>query len=208
MAYYPVMLELHERPVLMVGGGPVAQRKVEGLLAAGARVTIVSPALTPDLASLVAEGRVRHEARGYVAGDLSGFALAFVATGDTALNNLVAREGRQRGVWVNAADDPAHCDFTLPAVLRRGALTVSVATDGTSPALAGVVRDELAAVLGEEYEALTELVAEVRRELRTTRESPDGETWRRALGAELRALIAAGRYEDARQWLRRQLGAG
>ena len=208
MGYYPVMLDLHGRPVLVVGGGPVAERKVEGLLAAGARITIVSPALTFALAGLAAEGRVRHEPRRYRPGDLAGFSLVFVATADAALNGLVAREGRCRGVWVNAADDPAHCDFILPAVLRRGPVTVSVATDGASPALASVIRDELAAVLGEEYGALAELVGEVRRELRAVAQSPDGETWRRALGAELRALVAARRYDDARKWLRQRLGAG
>ncbi|MGH7313213.1 MAG: precorrin-2 dehydrogenase/sirohydrochlorin ferrochelatase family protein, partial [Candidatus Rokuibacteriota bacterium] len=177
-SYYPIMVDLRGRPVLVVGGGPIAQRKVEGLLAVAANVTIVSPTLTAALAALAAEGRVHHEARRYRPGDLAGFSLAFVATGNAELNGLVAGEGRQRGVWVNAADDPEHCDFVLPAVLRRGPLTVGVATDGASPALAGVVRDVLATILGEEYGALAELVAEVRRELRAERRSPDGETWR------------------------------
>jgi len=205
-SYYPIMVDLRGRSVLVVGGGAVAQRKVEGLLVAGARVTIVSPTLTADLTALAAEGHVRHESRRYRPGDLAGFSLAFVATGDPELNGLVAGEGRQRGVWVNAADDPAHCDFILPAVLRRGPLTVSVATDGSSPALAAVVRDELAAIVGEEYGPLAGLVAELRRELRAERRSPDGETWRRALDDDVRALVAEGRYGDARQQLRRRLG--
>jgi siroheme synthase-like protein len=169
-------------------------------------VTVVSPVLTPALAALVAEGRVTHEARRYAAGDVAGFALAFVATADAALAPLVARDGRRHGVWVNAADDPAHCDFILPAVLRRGRLTVGVATDGASPALAGMIRDRLATVLGEEYGALTALVAEVRRELRETSRSPDGEVWQRALDAELCTLVAERRYEEARRWLHARLG--
>lgn len=207
-SYYPIMVDLRGRPVLVVGGGPVAQRKVEGLLAAAARVTIVSPTLTADLAALAAEGRVHHEARSYRPGDLFGFSLAFVATGDSELTGLVTGEGRQHGVWVNAADDPAHCDFVLPAVLRRGPLTVSVATGGASPALAGAVRDALAAVVGEAYGPLAELVAEVRRELRAEHRSPDGEAWRRALDADLLALVAEQRYADARRRLRRSLGVG
>jgi siroheme synthase-like protein len=206
MAYYPIMLELRGRPVLVVGGGPVAQRKVQGLLTAGARVTVVSPVLTPILATLAAEGRISHQARRYASGDLAGFELAFVATPDAGLTAQVAREGRRHGAWVNAADDPEHCDFILPAVLRRGRLTVSVATDGASPALAGMIRDRLATVLGEEYEALTELVAEVRHELREASRSPDGGVWRRALDAELCALVAERRYEDARRWLHERLG--
>ncbi|HSF04066.1 MAG TPA: bifunctional precorrin-2 dehydrogenase/sirohydrochlorin ferrochelatase [Solirubrobacterales bacterium] len=206
--YYPIMADLRGRPVLVVGGGPVAQRKVEGLLAADARVTIVSPTLTADLAAIAAEGRVRHEARRYRPGDLAGVSLAFVATGDGRLSGRVADEGRQRGVWVNAADDPAHCDFVLPAVLRRGPLTVSVATDGTSPALAGAVRDALAMVIGEAYGPLAELVAQVRRELRAERRSPNGEAWRRAIDADLLALVAEQRYGDAGRRLRCRLGVG
>ncbi len=184
----------------------MAQRKVEGLLAAGARVTIVSPVLTPDLAVLAVDKRLHHEPRCYQSGDLAGFSLVFVATSDPALSEAVAREGRTRGVWINAADDLAHCDFILPAVLRRGPLTVSVSSDATSPALAGMVRDELADLLGDEYSALAELVAEVRGELRAARRSPDGATWRRALDAELRVLVAEQRYADARQRLRHRLG--
>jgi siroheme synthase-like protein len=206
MRYYPLMLDLRARRVLVVGGGAVAQRKVEGLLAAAARVTIVSPTLTADLAALAVEGRVDHEARGYRCGDVAGFSLAFVATDDPELNARVAAEGRQRGIWVNVADDPAHCDFVLPAVLRRGPLTVSVASDGASPALAAAVRDELAAVLGEEYGTLAELVADVRRELRAAGRSPDGATWRRALDGTLVELVAERRYGDAREQLRQRLG--
>ncbi|MGH7309789.1 MAG: precorrin-2 dehydrogenase/sirohydrochlorin ferrochelatase family protein [Candidatus Rokuibacteriota bacterium] len=207
-AYYPIMLDLRGRPVLVVGGGQVAQRKVEGLLAASACVTIVSPTLTADLAALAAQGRVRHEGRCYRPGDLIGFSLAFVAAGDSGLTGLVADEGREHGVWVNAADDPAHCDFVLPAVLRRGPLSVSVATDGASPALAGAVRDALADVVGEAYGPLAELVGEVRRELRAEGHSPEGEVWRRALDADLLALVAERRYGDARRRLRRGLGVG
>jgi siroheme synthase-like protein len=204
--YYPLMVDLRDRRVLVVGGGAVAERKVEGLLGAGACVTIVSPTLTADLTALAGQRRVDHEARGYQPGDVAGFSLVFVATDDPTLNVQVAAEGRERGIWVNVADDPTHCDFVLPAVLRRGPLTVSVASDGASPALAAAVRDELAAVLGEEYGPLAELVADVRRELRAEGRSPDGETWRRALDGTLVGLVAERRYVDARQQLRRRLG--
>src|SRR2546425_6261784 len=102
MGYYPIFIEMRDRPVLVVGGGDVAERKVEGLLAAGAAVTVVSPSLTPRLATLAASGRIRHEARPYQTGDLACFALGFVATGDERVNAAVAREGRRRGMWVNA----------------------------------------------------------------------------------------------------------
>lgn len=207
MAYYPVFVELAGRPCLVVGGGPVAERKVEGLLGAGARVTVVSPSLSPRLATLAAAGRIRHQARSYQPGDLACFALAFVATGDARVNAAVAREGRRRGVWVNAADDPAHCDFILPAVVRRGDLAVAVATGGRSPALARAVREELEAYLTDDYAALAEIVGEVRRELRARQASPDAQTWQRALGADLRALVSAGQREAAKRRLLERLGA-
>ncbi len=132
-AHYPIFLDLADRPCVVVGGGPIAEGKVRGLLAAGARVTVVSPTLTPALAALAAEGRVAHHARPYAAGDLAGATLALAASGDRAVSAAVLAEGRARGVWVNSADDPERCDFFLPAVLRRGALTVAVSTRRRQP---------------------------------------------------------------------------
>ncbi|MCL6641532.1 MAG: bifunctional precorrin-2 dehydrogenase/sirohydrochlorin ferrochelatase, partial [Candidatus Rokubacteria bacterium] len=159
MGHYPVVLELAGRPCVVIGGGPVAERKVEGLLAAGAAVTVIAPRLTRRLQALAAEGRIGHVAREYAPGDLDGYRLAIAATDDGVVNAAVAREGRRRGVLVNAADDPVHCDFTLPAVLRRGALVVAVATGGACPALAAAVRDELGRRLGPEYAALADVAA-------------------------------------------------
>lgn len=206
MSYYPIFVELAGRRCLVVGGGTVAERKVQGLLAAGAAVTVVSPDLTVTLRWLAAAGRIGHTGRAYRRGDLAGFVLVFVATGDGAVAGAVAREGRERGVWVNAADDPAHCDFILPAVIRRGPLTVAVGTEGTSPALARLVREELEPHLPPEYAALAELLRDVRREVRARRRPPDAGTWHRALGPDLRVLLATGRREEARRRLLERLG--
>lgn len=207
MSYYPIFVDLRDRPVLVVGGGAVAERKVEGLLAAGAQITVISPGLSERLTAWVETGRIHHLARAYRPGDVRAFQLAFVATGDGAVNAAIARDGRQRGVWVNAADDPAHCDFILPAVVRRGDLTVAVGTGGRSPALARAVREDLESYLGDDYALLVEVVGEVRRELRDQRRAPDAETWRQALGADVRALVAAGRTDEARRRLLERLGA-
>ena len=206
MGFYPVFLELAGRRCLVVGGGPVAERKVEGLLAASAAVTVVSPRLTPHLEALAAAARIRHRPRAWAPDDLEGADLAFVATDDGQVNADVAREGRHRGVWVNAADDASHSDFILPALVRRGPLTVAVGTSGVSPALARVVREELERLIGAEYAALAELAGEVRRELRARGRAPDPEAWRRALDADLRDLLAAGRRDDARRRLLERLG--
>ena len=135
--YYPVALDLRDRPCLVVGGGSVAEGKVEGLLDAGARVTVVSPALSERLASWATEGRIAHRPREYAISDLDGHHLAFSATDRREVTEVVAADAKRRGVWVNAADDPTYCDFLLPSVLRRGRLQVAVSTGGASSAPAG-----------------------------------------------------------------------
>jgi precorrin-2 dehydrogenase/sirohydrochlorin ferrochelatase len=202
---YPISLDLGSRPCLVVGGGPVAEGKVEGLLAAGAAVTVVSPLLTPALAAHARGLRIRHRARAYRRSDLAGHQLVFTATGDQTLTRAVARDARARGLWMNAADDPERCDFALPSVLRRGRLTVAVSTGGASPALARAIREELEAVLEPSRGALLEVVAAVRRELRAAGRAPGAEAWRAALDGRLRLLVARGHLATAARYLRRRL---
>jgi siroheme synthase-like protein len=196
--YYPVFLDLADHPCLVVGGGPVAEGKVAGLLAAGARVTVVSPTVTARLAGWAAEGRLVHLAREYRAGDVEGRRLALVATDDAAVTRAVVADGRARSVWVNAADEPARCDFILPAVIRRGRLVVAVSTGGASPAAARAIREELEGYLTQEHAALVELAAEAREDLRRRGASPGPARWRGALDDRLRRLIAGRRYRQAR----------
>ena len=206
MGYYPVLLDLAGRRCLMVGGGSVAERRVDALLAAGAQVTVISPRVTQPLAALAAEGRIGLASRGYREGDLAGNDLVFVATDAGEVNAAVAREARERGLWINAADDPAHCTFILPALVRRGDLTVAVATGGTSPALARAVREELEAYLTAEYATLAAIAAEARREVRAAGRVVTAEAWRRALGPEVRRLIVERGRDDAKHRLLELLG--
>ncbi|MGH7383688.1 MAG: precorrin-2 dehydrogenase/sirohydrochlorin ferrochelatase family protein, partial [Candidatus Rokuibacteriota bacterium] len=169
-------------------------------------LTVVSPTVTRQIDDWAREGRIRWIPRGYESSDLTGQSLAFVATDDGSANADVARDGRAAGVPINAADDPAHCDFFLPAVLKRGDLTVAVSTGGASPALSRAVRDELAAYLArEDYGALVGVAADVRRALRDQGARAPWERWRNALGPELRSLVTAGRLEEARERLREDL---
>jgi siroheme synthase-like protein len=206
MGYYPVFLEMKDRPCVVVGGGTVAERKVEGLLAADAQVTVISPTLTPALAALKKEGRVRHVARPYREGDLEGYELAVAATDDGAPNAEVAAEGRRRRVWVNAVDDPPNCDFILPSVIRRGDIVIAASTGGASPALARRLREELEAFLSEDYGPLAELLQDVRQELRSRGIVVDPEAWQRAIDGRLRALLARHRRAQARAYLLASLG--
>jgi siroheme synthase-like protein len=138
---YPVMLDLAGVPVLVVGGGTIAARKAAGLLAAGAKVTVVAPMVLPELAAAVAVVREKP----YDAADLDGHQLVMTATDVPDVNAAVAHDARAAGLWVNSADDPENCTFILPAVTRRGPVVVSVGTDGSSPALARHLRDRIAA---------------------------------------------------------------
>lgn len=205
MSHYPIFLELAGRPCVVVGGGAVAERKVAALAAAGARVTVVSPTLTPALAERAQAGQIGWVSRAYRPGDLAGAQLAVVAADDPETSAAVAGEGRQRGVWVNAADEPDRCDFILPSILRRGPLTVAVATGGACPALSRVVREELESHLTEDWAGLADLAGEVRRELRGRGRAPGAGAWRSALAGDLRRLVGGGRREEARRRLLERL---
>lgn len=144
---YPVTLKLSNKRVLVVGGGRVATRRVEALLAADAAVTVVSPAVLKALWAWAEAGRVQWHARGYQSADLDGMALVLAATDQPLLNQQVMAEARQRGLWVNGAHEGAESDFTLPAVAHQEPLTLAVETGGASPALARALRDHLQTTL-------------------------------------------------------------
>ena len=207
MAYYPVFVEMKGRRCVVIGGGAVARRKVEGLLRAGAGVTVVSHVITEQLGVLAEAGKIARVARPYQPGDLAGFQFAFVATDDAAVTAAVRREADKLGVLLNAADDPTQCDFILPAVLHRDALTVAVATGGASPALSRAIREELELYFTEDYAALAKIAAEVRRELREQGLFAGPESWERALSGDLRSLIRRGDIEGAKRYLRDRLGS-
>jgi siroheme synthase-like protein len=137
---------------------------------------------------------------------LDGYDLCFVATYDGAVNSAVAAEARARGVWLNAADDPANCDFILPSVVRRGDVVVAASTGGASPALARRLREELTAFLSDDYEPLARLLEDVRSELKLRALRVEPETWQAAIDARLRALVAQRRLSEAREHLLRGLG--
>lgn len=206
MGYYPIFLNMAGRRCVVIGGGGVAERKVEALLEVGASVTVLSPRLTQRLKGWAKEGKIRHEAREYCFGDLLGYELAFVATDDGTVNDAVAQEGRVRGVWVNAADDPAHCDFILPSILQRGELIVAISTGGASPAVSRAVREELEAYFSEDYAALVQIASEVRRELKQKSIHPNTQAWHKALDGDLHRLISEGKREEARNHLLKRLG--
>jgi len=156
---------MQARQTVVVGGGYVAARKVEGLLASESQVKVISPVLVPELQLLADSGVITVFERSYQDGDLEGAFLAIAATDEITINHAVWAEAMKRGCLINVVDDPEHSTFILPAVLQRGEMSVAVSTGGSSPALARRLRERLEDIIGPEYGTLTELMAELRPEL-------------------------------------------
>ena len=162
---YPVSLDIDGKLCLVVGGGRVAARKARGLLAAGARVRVISPALHVRMEVLLAEEGVEWQRKAFAAEDVEGAFLVFAATDRPEVQAAVLAAARAHNLLINMADNPDACDFQVPAVLRRGELSISVATNGTTPAMAALVRRQLEGVIGEEYALLTTLMGALREEI-------------------------------------------
>lgn len=175
---YPLMLKLEGQPCLVVGGGQVAERKIESLLEVEARVIVISPEITPTIQEWVDQGKLRCQLRGYREGDAAGHFLVIAATDDEMINEIVARDCFQRNILINTVDNPPLCNFYVPAVVRRGDLTLAISTGGASPAVARRIREELESHFGEEYGEFLSLMGRLREQV--LREVPDPER-RRAI---------------------------
>jgi len=161
---YPInLVGLEDRPCVVVGGGEVAQRKVEALLEAGAgQVVVISPRLTHKLEALLQAKRIEHRPRGYQRGDLEGAFVVIAATDDPDVNEAVWQEAQESGLLVNVVDDPRRCNFFVPSVVRQGDLTISICTGGQDPALSAHLRRELEPRFGREYAAFLEIAGALR----------------------------------------------
>jgi len=200
---YPVNLDLQGRRVLVVGGGPVAARKAEGLLRAGAVVTVVAPTAVTEIAQ---DPDIRWHERQYRRGEVASYRLAITATDDPAVNAQVARDGDASNVLVNSADDPANCAFILPAVVTRGDLQITVSTNGRSPAMARWARRRLELIFTDVHARLLEILSEVRDEARAKLGTSELPGWDDAIDDVLIDLLAAGHLDAARQRVRGALG--
>lgn len=170
---FPVNLNLHGRPVLVVGGGRIALRKVEQLLMADAEVTVLSPIFVDEFTSLP----VTLVQREYASGDVDAFRLVITATGNTPVDQQIFDECEAKGIWINSADDPDRCAFTLPAALRRGDLMVTVSTGGASPALASWLRSHLELSIVPEFEEVVSRLAIERARIHAEGESTENVQW-------------------------------
>ncbi len=201
---YPVMLDLRHTLCLVVGGGAVALHKARGLLDAGATVQVVAPEIHPEFERL--EGALHLKRRRFKVRDLGGMHLVITCTDDPAVNAQVAAEARDRRIWVNSADDPANCSFTLPSVARQGDLSVMVSTNGRSPALSKWLRRRFEHEFDPSWSELLDVLAEVRGEARRELGTSELDGWDQALDDSLHELVRAGRADDAVETVRRHLG--
>lgn len=205
-AIFPIALLLEGRPCLVVGGRESALARVRDLLRVGASVTVIAPDVLAELESLP----IAVRRRAFEAGDTGGFRLVISATGDRDVDATVHEDGVAHGVLVNAVDNPASCDFYIPAVVNRGSLNVAISTAGTSPAVASWIRSQVDELLDEHFADVVDLVAEARERIRARGLSSEGLPWRELI-EQLSTVLSTGGgkaqcHELTMLWLEAVLG--
>jgi uroporphyrin-III C-methyltransferase/precorrin-2 dehydrogenase/sirohydrochlorin ferrochelatase len=206
MDFLPIFLDVREQPCLVVGGGEVAARKCALLLRAGARVTVLAPALCAALGADLAAARIAHRAAHFRDQDLDGFAVAIAATGDDAVNRAVAAAAKARRTPVNVVDQPALCSFILPSIIERAPLVVAVSSGGASPVLARLLRARLESLIPAGYGRLAALAGAFRDRVKARfKPSERRRFWERVLQGPIAELVFSGRDAEARQALQATL---
>jgi precorrin-2 dehydrogenase / sirohydrochlorin ferrochelatase len=205
---YPIALVLNSKPCLVVGGGKIADEKLDALLLSGAVVTVVSPEVRPRIAQLASAGRITLYQRPYEPGDLAGQALVIAASDDNALNAQVVTEARAAGILAQAVDFIPYCDFFAVAVVRRGDLQLGISTNGRSPAFARWLRERLDRELPAEYGDLLAVLGDVRDRLKARGPIPEYEHWRAAITDDVLAALGTGDRTTAAAQVYDRVAAG
>ncbi len=183
---FPIFLKLAARRCLVVGAGTVAESKIESLLLTDARIHVVAPRGTQTIEQWAREEKISWDMRPFEATDLEQVSLVIAATDSETINHMVFEEARARGVLCNSVDDPEHCDFYCPAIVRRGQLQIAISTGGNSPALAQRLRCELEEQFGPQYEGWVRWLGEARASLFARALSPrQRRNWLHAIAGEL-----------------------
>ena len=197
--YYPVFLNMQGQLCVVIGGGEVAERKVQALLEAGAVVTLIAPECTDGLVAMTSDSSVTWHQRTYETGDLEGAFIAIAATDDRAVNETVTKEATERNTPLNVVDVTDLCTFIAPSVIHRGPVTLAISTGGMGPALARKLRQELEGNDALAFADLAEIVADVRAELKARALTVDPEGWQAALNTEVLGLYQSGQQTQARE---------
>ena len=162
MSLYPIFLKLEGHKVLIVGGGLIAEQKIEAVLRSTTDVTVIAPQITPRIRLWAHQGRIKYQAIEFRRGMTRGYFLAISCTDSEETNRAVYQEARENGALANAVDDPQYCDFYAPAVVSRGEFQIAISTNGNSPALSQDVRKKLENEFGPEYELWTAWLGRMR----------------------------------------------
>jgi uroporphyrin-III C-methyltransferase/precorrin-2 dehydrogenase/sirohydrochlorin ferrochelatase len=210
MEFLPIFLRVKGRPVLVVGGGAVAARKVALLRRAGARIRVVAPLLSAELTPLALSGEIDHDARPFGPNDLDEPEIVVAATGDRHVNEAVAALAGARRIPVNVVDEPALCSFIMPAIVDRGRVVAAISTGGAAPVLARLIRARLELLLHPGIGRLAELSARWRDRVRAALpdEAVRRRFWDELLGGPWVARIAAGEEPDIEQLLAEPIAEG
>ena len=197
--YYPVFLNMQGQLCIVIGGGEIAERKVQALLEAGAVVTLITPECTDGLVAMTSDSLVTWHQRTYNTGDLEGAFIAIAATNDRAVNEAITKEASIRNTPLNVVDVTDLCTFIAPSVIRRGPVTLAISTGGMGPALARKLRQELEGNEALAFADMAEIVADVRAELKARKLTVDPEGWQAALNIEVLGLYQSGQPAQARE---------
>ena len=202
-SYYPVYLNLRGRRCVIIGGGTVAEGKIARLLDSGARICVVSPDATPGIRQFAADGSVQWEQRKYRDGDLEGAFIAIAATNVREVNRRIFEEANQRGVMLNAVDDPPNCSFIAPSIVQRGPVTLAISTGGVSPALARKLRESLQSSDDLAWADLSSTMAVARSHLREVGllSTIDPQRWQCCITPDLLVMAHEGRDTEATEAL-------
>lgn len=201
---YPINLNLNGKKCAVVGGGSVAERKVSGLLAAGGAVTVISPEITENLKILANEKKIIWIQDAYKSGMANGYFLLIAATNSEEANILAINEAKSFGALVNAPANPALSDFSVPAVMRRGDLSVAITTEGISPALSRIIKEEIGEFVPKNIDEWLKFLKDIRKDMKEKlKTSKDRENfWRKALNKRIFTLLKEGRLKEAEVELR------
>lgn len=205
---YPIALTLEGKRCLLVGGGEIADGKLDALLLAAADIVVVSPTVRPRMARFALEGKITLHQRPYQPSDLDGASLVIAATDDLPLNARIVTEARAAKILAQAVDDIPYCDFFAMALVRRGDLQLAISTNGRSPAFARWMRERLDADLPAEYGDLLTLLGEVRDALKAAGPIPAYEHWQAAISDDVLAALRAGDRTTAANALYARVTAG
>ncbi len=196
-SYYPVFLDLKGRLCVIIGGGQVAERKINPLLECGAQVTIISPQVTSSIQQWSNEGRLVWKARHYTQGDLEGVYLAIAATDEFQVNEAITREAAVEKVLLNVVDNTPLCNFIAPSIVKRGDVVVAISTGGASPALARKLREELESSELLDYADLAGVLSQARKEVKGRKLQIHPDRWQECIDGEMMVMVKDGRTQEA-----------